>query len=68
MTDAEVRAAFQSGAPVRYLDFRGEIEYDRISAVIFRRDENGLKMTAELTDSSGRSVLIAKPEDIKLKQ
>lgn len=68
MTDAEVRAAFQSGAPVRYLDFRGGIEYDHISAVIFRRGENGLKMTAELSDRYGRSVLVAKPENIELKK
>lgn len=66
MTETEARQAFMTGAAVEYVTFRGGIRYEKISAVIFRRGENGgTRMLVELADRSGHSVMITLPEHVR---
>lgn len=61
MTNEEVKQAFFSGVPVQVK----EIEYKRISAIIYRLDrEKKLIVSAELQDKCGHSVTIARVQDI----
>ncbi len=62
MTNEEVKELFFKRAPVM---FNGSI-YPRITAIIYRIDSyNKLIVSAELLDRNGRSVVIARAQDIK---
>ena len=46
-----------------------ELEYKRVSAVIYRADGmGGIRVTAEIEDRNGRSVVIADPARIRYKE
>lgn len=71
MTSEELKAALLNG---RAIVFRApssggsELEYKRVSAVIYRADGmGGIRVTAELEDRNGRSAVIADPERIRYK-
>lgn len=63
MKSEELKEALLNSQPVKH----GEITYKCISAIIYRKDpdEGTIKVTAELTDKTGRSVSIAEPEKIE---
>ena len=61
MTNAEAKEALKNRTPVIY----NNIEYLYISAIIYRYDKNrNLVISAELTDKSKRSVIIAQLKDV----
>lgn len=62
MTPEEAKIAFKEGSIVRY----DEILYDRISALIYRKNEEGnIKLSLELIDEDANSVTIAQPEKVE---
>lgn len=62
MTNEEAKAAFFSRLPVKAND----ITYKRISAIIYRLDDNNKTIiSAELLDKTERSVTIARLQDIQ---
>lgn len=70
MKAAELKSALLNGRAVLF-DTRssaGELEYKRVSAVIYRADgKGGIKVCAELADKYGRSAMITVPERIRYK-
>jgi hypothetical protein len=64
MTSAEAKAAFKEGEPVVYKD----VEYQKISAIIYRTGQKGMYIQAELLDEAGRSVTVAYPQHITIKK
>lgn len=60
MTNEEVKAAFLSGQPVE----NNGIVYNCISAIIYRKDKEGVYMIAELYDKCGHSITSAEPRRI----
>ncbi len=64
MTVDEAKEAFRRGVPVVH----DGIEYREISALITRRDVKARKyvLTVELLDKSGRAVVIAPPDKVRL--
>lgn len=70
MKTAELKAALLNGRAALF-DTRsttGELEYKRVSAVIYRADgKGGIKVYAELSDKCGRSVVVTVPERIRYK-
>lgn len=67
MTGAELKEALQNGKKVVLnLPRSGTFEFDCLSAVIYRRGENGqIKVSAELLDKSKNSVIIAEPKRVE---
>ena len=67
MTEAEAKRAFMDGGAVEEVTFRGPRCYKCISAIIFRHDEESgkIRMSVELSDRSGHSVTVAKPENVE---
>ncbi len=63
MTIEEAKQALSNGEPVALLDNHiqdGPLKYKRISALIYRRGQDGkYNVTAELEDCGSRSVTIA---------
>ena len=70
METSELKTALLNGQVVLF-DTRsaaGELEYKRVSAVIYRADGmGGIRVTAEIEDRNGRSVVIADPAKIRYK-
>lgn len=62
MTPEEAKTAFVDEIIVRH----DEIVYDRISALIYRKDEEGnIKLSLELLDEDAHSVTIAQPDKVE---
>lgn len=61
MTDEEAKAAFLRGSPV----VCGEITYSKITALICRRNQNGIFLQVELLDKGGNSVTITRADKAK---
>lgn len=71
METSELKTALLNGRAVIYRAPNSgdtELEYKRVSAVIYRADGmGGIRVTAELEDKNGRSAVIADPERIRYK-
>lgn len=71
MTNTEAKNALFNRAPVILAcpTLRDPIEYKYISAIIYRRGENGKALiSAELADKCGMSTTIANISDIRYKE
>ena len=69
MTNEEVKnALFQKSVVSCNIPHLGDLSDMHVSAVIYRVVENKLYVSAELADRGGRSVVIVKPEWIKIKE
>lgn len=65
MTLDEAKKAYYAEVPVIF----GGIEYDRISALIYRKDKGQPpRLELELFDKRGHSVTIAPPDRTQLKE
>ena len=71
METSELKTALLNGHTVLFRAPNSggtELEYKRVSAVIYRADDmGGIRVTAELEDRNGRSAVIADPERIRYK-
>lgn len=71
MTSEEIKTALLNGHAVLFRAPNSggtELEYKRVSAVIYRADGmGGIRVTAELEDRNSRSAVIAEPEKIRYK-
>ena len=67
MTGTELKAALQNGRRVvAKMPNQGEVEFDCVSAVIYRRDEKGrIKVSAELLDKNKNSVVFAELKSVE---
>ncbi|MCF8018332.1 MAG: hypothetical protein K9L62_02915 [Vallitaleaceae bacterium] len=63
MTNQELKEAMMSEESVFY----NGSEYKCVSAVIYRKNGNKIKIQAELTDKNARSVIIANPDKVERK-
>jgi hypothetical protein len=62
MNNDEIKKAWYDGIPI----FHQGIQYQRISALIYRLDSNKkITTSAELLDKNNNSVMIAKIEDVE---
>lgn len=70
MTHDELKEALLNWRPVVHASPSiGDIEYKRVSAIIYRvNDKNKIVITAELAAASGNSVSIVSPEYVKYKE
>ena len=68
MTNDELKEALMDRCPVLLSVGNSEIEYSRVSAVIYRIIDGKLCVSAELMDKNGRSVTIARAQNIKSKK
>lgn len=69
MTTEEAIAAFKTQAPVVSRNVGFDIEYLKISALIYRlNDEGKMQLTLELLDKCKHSVTITNPSMVKLKE
>ena len=69
MTTEEAIAAFKAQIPVVSRNFGFDIEYLKISALIYRlNDEGKMQLTLELLDKCKHSVTITTPSMVKLKE
>jgi len=55
VTGAELKAALMGEYPVRYAG----ITYQKVTALIYRKDSTRIQISAELLDRTGRAVVIA---------
>ena len=71
METSEIKTALLNGQAVIYRapnSGGSELEYKRVSAVIYRADGmGGIRVTAEIEDKNGRSVVIVDPAKIRYK-
>lgn len=71
MTSEELKTALLNGRAVIYRAPNSggtELEYKCVSAVIYRADGmGGIRVTAEIEDKNGRSVVIVDPAKIRYK-
>ena len=67
MTGTELKAALQNGRRVvAKMPYQGKVEFDCVSAVVYRKDEKGrIKVSAELFDKNKNSVVFAVPKIIE---
>lgn len=63
MTNQELKEAMMSGKCVLY----NGAEYKCVSAIIYRRNGNKIKIQAELTDKNAHSVSIVNPDKVESK-
>ena len=68
MTSAEAKKAFLDGVPVRYSFGRNEIDYVKISALVYRKEENKVILQLELLDKSLHAVFVALPKYVNVIQ
>lgn len=61
MTNAELKQALFSAAPVRY----NGIEYQRVCEIVYRRPENEVIVSAGLLDKNENCIVYAKPEKVE---
>lgn len=68
MTNEEAKDAFLRDLPVLHHDPYRHIdqEYECISAIIYRKKNGYLRVSAELLDRNKNSVTIAKVSDLKI--
>lgn len=62
MTNAELKQALFSAAPVRY----NGIEYQRVCEIVYRRPENDVIVSAGLMDKNENCIVYAKPEKVEV--
>lgn len=68
MDNAELKSALLSGEPVILEGTDGsESEYECISAIIYRRKNGRIDISAEIFDYCGHSVSICDPKRLRLK-
>ena len=67
MTGTELKEALQNGRKViANLPNQGNVEFDCVSAVVYRRDEKGrIKVSAELLDKNKNSVVFAELKSVE---
>ena len=67
MTGTALKAALQNGRRVvAKIANQGEVEFDCVSAVVYRRDEKGrIKVSAELLDKNKNSVVFAELKSVE---
>ncbi len=69
MTTEEAIAAFKARSPVVSRNVGFDIEFLKISALIYRlNDEGKMQLTLELLDKCKHSVTITTPSMVKLKE
>lgn len=69
MNNTELKEALFNQRPVILkMPLLGDIEYSKVSALIYRVVDGKTKITAELYDKSGNSVTVAPPEHIRYKE
>ena len=61
MTNAELKQALFSAAPVRY----NGIEYQRVCEIVYRRPANEVIVSAGLLDKNENCIVYAKPEKVE---
>ena len=61
MTNAELKQALFSAAPVRY----NGIEYKRVCEIVYRRPANEVIVSAGLLDKNTNCIVYAKPEKVE---
>lgn len=61
MTNPELKEALLQGYPVTCRD----IEYARVSAIIYRAVNGKISISAELMDCTGNSVTVAPAKDVQ---
>lgn len=61
MTNAELKQALFSAAPVRY----NGIEYQRVCEIVYRRPANEVIVSAGLLDKNTNCIVYAKPEKVE---
>lgn len=68
MTNDELKQAFINGGPVihktRISMELSDIEYEEISAIIYRKADGKISVSAELKDRRANSVTIVKADDV----
>ena len=68
MKNEELKQALQSGEPVIFTNTDGrEIEYDCVSAIVYRMNENKITISVELLDKNKWSVIVCDPEKVRQK-
>ena len=61
MTNEELKKALFEETPVKF----GGITYEKVTAIIYRKKENGVAVSAELLDRCKNSVTIAEAERVE---
>lgn len=62
MTGTEMKEALLCGLPAVF----DGVQYDRITAIIYRKAPRGLKIQLELEDKNRNSVVIASPDKVTI--
>ena len=62
MTNAELKQALFSAAPVRY----NGIEYQRVCEIVYRRPANAVIVSAGLMDKNGNCIVYAPVEKVEV--
>ena len=69
MNNEEVKQALANGKPVIYfVPLVGDVNFDRVSAVIYRIINGELAVTAELEDKKGRSTATVRIDRLRFKE
>lgn len=69
MDNTELKEALFNQRPVILkIPLLGDIEYSKVSAIIYRVVDGKTKVSAELYNKSGNSVTVAPPECIRYKE
>ncbi len=69
MNNTQLKEALFNQRPVILkMPLLGDIEYSKVSALIYRVVDGKTKITAELYDKNGNSVTVAPPEYIRYKE
>lgn len=69
MNNEEVKQALANGKPVIYfMPLVGDVNYDRVSAVIYRIINGELAVIAELEDKKGRSTATVRIDRLRFKE
>lgn len=68
MTNEELKQALTSGREVVLTnEYGAEIEYSRVTAIVYRMKGGRISVSAELLDKCGRSVVLCDPQRIRAK-
>ncbi len=68
MNNEQLKQALLSSRPIIYSDpLLGDMEYDSVSAIIYRSKDGKIKVSAELLDKN-RCVIIVLPDRVRYKE
>ena len=67
MTDKEAITAFKEKAPIVHKHGTDEVNYSKISALIYRLESGKLDMTVELLDKNSNCITIARPKEVYIR-